>query len=228
MLAPDRPPTAIYETYPKVYTPPFHFGNPSQSKAVVHAGTAVPAPPDRQIAAAARQAQRALDCNEIENLQNAYGYYVEKSLWSDISMLFAEDAVLELDAANYAGRDRIRAFLESTGPEGPVQGVLNSQLQLQPVIHIDTDGSSARLRSRVLELTRDAQGRPMWGGGIYENEVVKVQGVWKFRRLHLYRNYKVFYKGGWAAPGKPASDEGQILPSQYTVPFHYRNPVSGK
>lgn len=40
----------------------------------------------------------------------------------------------------------------------------------------------------------------MWGAGIYENELVKENGVWKFARLHFYRTWKVYYQGGWAAP----------------------------
>jgi hypothetical protein len=204
----------VYDVYPKVFTPPFHS-----------TGTASPAiaspASGRRIALAQRQARRALDFNEIENLQGAYGYYAEKSLWTDIAALFTDDGVLEIDDARHAGREAILAALKASGPEGPVRGALNSQLQLQPVIHVAADGRSARIRSRLLQLTRDAQGRPMWGAGIYENQVVKVAGVWKFRRLHLYRTWLVDYKGGWANPGR---GEGQVLPSRFTPPFHYGHP----
>src|SRR5262249_25429236 len=132
-----------------------------------------------QIAAAERQVQRVMDFNEIDNLQSAYGYYAEKSLWPDIAALFTDDGVLEIDGApSNRGRDGVLAFLKASGPEGPQKGVLNSQLQLQPVIHVAADGRSARIRSRLLQLTRDAQGRPMWGAGIYENELVKDNGAW--------------------------------------------------
>jgi hypothetical protein len=219
-LAPDRPPTVRYEAYPKVFTPPLHFSDPGNPVSSLLDAKAAPAS-SAQIAAAERQAQRAMDYDEIENLQNAYGYYAEKSLWSDIAELFVDHGVLETDDARHAGREQILAFLKSSGAEGPVKGVLNSLLQLQPVIHIDADGRAARIRSRVLQLTRDAQGRPMWGAGIYENELVKDNGTWKFKRLHLYQTYKVHYKGGWTAP--PAG-EGERLPSSFTPPFHYRRP----
>jgi hypothetical protein len=65
----------------------------------------------------------------------------------------------------------------------------------------------------------------MWGSGIYENELVKQGGVWKFRRVHLYRTWKVNYNGGWAAT---SVREGQLYPSRSTPPFHYRNPVSAR
>ncbi len=38
-----------------------------------------------------RQVQRVLDWHEIDNLQSAYGYYAEKSLWTDIAALFTSD-----------------------------------------------------------------------------------------------------------------------------------------
>ena len=241
-LAPDRPPTVVYDAYPKVYTPRFHFDNASTGKPTRYAAGMSAAPPltsntllpilprdsralDVRIAAAERQVRRAMDYDEIENLQNAYGYYAEKSLWSDIAGLFTDDGIFEIDDARHAGRERILAFLKASGPEGPVKGVLNSQLQLQPVIDVAADGRTARIRSRVLQLTRDAQGRAMWGGGVYENELVNQDGVWKFKRLHLYRTYKVNYKGGWAAPSE---GEGQLLPSRFTPPFHYRDPAIGR
>jgi len=225
-LPPDRPPSVQYEAYPKVFTPPLHFANPSTGAPVPYT-QAAPAtmPAASAITAAERQVRRVTDANEVENLQNAYGYYAEKSLWSDIAQLFTDDGVLEIDGSRIAGREQILKFLQASGPEGPVKGALDSQLQLQPVIDIAADGSTAKIRSRLLELSRDAQGRPMWGGGIYENELVKQDGTWKFRRLHLYRTYLVPYKRGWAVP----DDRGpERLPAKFTPPFHYRNPVSGR
>ncbi len=239
MLPPDRPPTVVYEAYPKIYTPPLHFDNASTGKPTQYpAGTPVPSPSDAgappssvsptgsraleaAIAAGEHQMERVRDYDEIENLQNAYGYYAEKSLWSDITALFVDDGEFDVDGTRSVGRKNILASLKASGPEGPVKGELNSQLQLQPVIHIAPDGRTAKIRSRLLNLTRDAHARPMWGSGIYENEVVKESGVWKFKRLHLYWTWKVYYKGGWASPG---SDEGQLLPSRFTPPFHYHHP----
>lgn len=224
-LPPDRPPTVVYEAYPKVYTPPLHFNNPATGATSRYERTNVKPPTSQQLVAAERQVQRVMDYNEIENLQSAYGFYAEKSLWPDIEALFTRDAIFEIDDEKYVGLDRIAAFLKAWGPEGPVKGMLNSQLQLQPVIHVAADGRTARMRSRLLQLTRNAQGLPMWGSGIYENELVKEDGVWKFKRLHFYRTWLVDYKDGWATPVK---GEGQLYPSRFTPPFHYRNPVSGR
>jgi hypothetical protein len=233
-LPPDRPPSVVYEPYPKVYTPPLHFANASTARptqyppgvtAPLAQDAAIAPAPDHvsssQVAAAERQVRQVMDYHEIENLQSAYGYYAEKSLWSDLASLFTTHGVLQIDGRRQQGRDRILEFLRDSGPEGPVKGALNSQLQLQPVIHVSADGSSARIRSRLLQLSRDAQGRPMWGAGIYENELQKEDGVWKFSRLHFYRTWQVLYKSGWV---NPSADGGQVFPSSFTPPFHYRKP----
>ena len=243
-MPPDRPPSVVYGVYPKVYTPPLHFPNastglPTQYPPDVAATTGAQAPDSEQtpatsasrataapsvsrdrIGAAERLAQRALDYDEIENLQNAYGYYAEKSLWSDVAKLFTARGVLQMGEEQYRGRDRIHGYLRSSGPEGPVKGALNSQLQLQPVIHVSADGRTARMRSRLLQLSRDLQGRPLWGAGIYESQLRKEDGVWKFSRLHFHRTWQVLYKGGWATP-RPGDE---VFPSAFTPPFHYRRP----
>jgi hypothetical protein len=224
VLPPDLPPTVVYEVYPKVFTPPLHFTSATTTPAL-NAATAPATPSVRQIDTAARQVQRVMDYYEIDNLQSAWGYYAEKSQWSDMAALFADDGVLEFDNVKHSGRERILASLQASGPEGPVKGVLNSQLQLQPVIHVSADGRSARLRSRLLQLTRDAQGQPMWGGGIYENELMKEDGVWKFKRLRFFRTYLVPYRNGWDTVEQR---EGRLYPSRFTPPFHYRNSVSGR
>ncbi len=220
-LPPDRPPTVKYEAYPKVFTPPLHFDAPSMSAPRSLAATPMKMPSSRELAAALKQVQRVMDWHEVENLQNAYGYYAEKSLWSDIAQLFAVDGVLQIDGMQITGRDDIVGMLNALGPEGPKQDALNSQLQLQPVIHVAADGNSAKIRSRLLQLARDSEGRPLWGGGIYESELVKENGVWKFSRLYLEPTYQVLYKGGWA---RNEAGAGEMLPTQFTVPFHYRRP----
>ena len=234
-LPPDRPPTVVYTAYPTVFTPWFHFGNPSTGKPAQYAPEQTPvAPPPTPeakapgrapatVAEAQRLADRAMDYNQIENLQNAYGYYAEKSLWTEIPSLFSAKGVLEEGTTKHVGPGAILAYLKASGPEGPVKNTLNSQFNLQPVIDVAPDGRTAKIRSRMLQLARDSQGQPVWGGGVYENDLVKENGVWKFSRMHFYRTYKVNYKGGWANP----QGEGAVAPTATTAPFHYKNPVTG-
>ena len=217
VFPPDKPPTVAYEAYPKVFTPPLHFHNASTGKPTQYApgyaaqanagsnamssgGVAGARLNGMQLAAAERQVQRVADYYEIDNLQSAYGYYAEKSLWPDVAALFTKEGVLQVDGARHAGPARILAYLQGIGPAGPVKGALDSQLQLQPVIQVAADGRSATLRSRLLRLARDSQGRPVWGFGIYENRLAKEDGIWKFSGLQLRHQRTFDYRNGWAQP----------------------------
>ena len=56
---------------------------------------AADAPADVQlrVATLAANVQLAEDLSQIEKLQRAYGYYVDKGMWEDLSELFTENAV---------------------------------------------------------------------------------------------------------------------------------------
>lgn len=244
-LPPDHPPTAVYEVYPKVYTPPLHFANPATGKPTQYAADATrPADPaaaslpeasksevpqrsaGAQMVEAERELRRVQAYDAIENLQDAYGYYMDKALWQDVALLFAKDGSLQIaDSAVAVGPDHILAFLRASGPEGPQKDVLNDQLQLQPLIDVAADGRTAKVRSRLLRQGRAPDGRALWGAGLYENELVNVDGVWKFTKLRLYPMFTVDYTRGWARGGLATGDE--LLPSPDTPPFHYSNPVTG-
>ena len=72
--------------------------------------------------------------NEIENLQRIFGFYFDKNLWTEVADLFTEDATVELGGSGvYAGKAHILAYFQSFGAEGPQPGILNDQMQLQPV-----------------------------------------------------------------------------------------------
>ena len=62
-----------------------------------------------------------------------------------------------------------------------MQGQLNNQLQLSPVITLSADGHArAGALARLMQDGVFNQGAN-WGAGVYENEYVKQDGVWKIR-----------------------------------------------
>jgi hypothetical protein len=264
-LPPDRPPTDIYEIYPKAHIPPYHYRNPvtgaepqypiaagrPSPTALAHAlARPTPASPKRidrvetALAIAEREIGRVKDYHELENLQSAYGYYLDKNLWNDLADLFADRGSMELAQRGvYVGRERVRGFLTNVfGPkEGPVEGRLGNHLQLQPVIHVSADGQTANIRARLWQQMGSAE-RASMGGGIYENEAVKEGGRWKFKVSHVFNTFTANYKGGWAkSPGQgvpgpsktyppdaPPTTVFAMFPAVYPIPFHYRNPVTGR
>jgi triacylglycerol lipase len=222
-LPPDRPPTSVYEIYPKAHIPPYHYDNPVSGKepsypaargrpsdaaiaavrAPVDAGGGRTRRPqvrdvDALVAEAQRQIGRVKDFHELDNLTSAYGYYLDKSLWNDLANLFAADGSIELAQRGiYIGRERVRGFLFNVfGKEGPTEGRLGNHVQWQPVIHVAADGQSAKIRSRMMQQLSFGT-RASMGASIYENEAVKEDGVWKFSVDHTYNTWTAGYDGGW-------------------------------
>lgn len=266
---PDRPPTEMYEIYPKFHIPPFHYNNPVTGSEP-HYPKEVGRPTNEAIQAvlssigmesgeskgpdkiddldaalteAENKIQRVKDHYELENLENAYGYYLDKSLWTDLSNLFAKDGSMELAQRGvYKGRDRVYGFLTNVfGKEGPVENRLGNHVHMQPVIHVSSDGKTAKIRSRMMQ-QMSFRGRSSMGASVYENEAIKEDGVWKYIVVHTYNTWTASYNGGWAQkpgtrvpgqsetypPDSPPTLIFNMFPTVYDIPFHYRNPVSGR
>jgi hypothetical protein len=186
---------------------------------------------------------RVKDHHELENLENAYGYYLDKNLWNDLADLFSVDGSMELAQRGvYKGRERVRGFLLNVfGPkEGPVEGRLGNHLNLQPVIHVAADGRTANIRARMWQQMGSSD-RASMGAAVYENEAVKEDGRWKFRSTHAFNTWGANYVGGWAKnpsqgvpgpsktypPDAPPSLVFAMFPTVYPIPFHYPHPVTG-
>jgi hypothetical protein len=259
-LPPDRPPSETYQIYPKAHVAPLHFANPVTGRPTQYpAGMTAPALPretkytppappaeklDALLAEAEREVARVKDRHEIENLENAYGYYLDKSLWNQLADLFAESGSMELAQRGvYVGRERVREFLPTAfGQEGPKDGRLGNHIQMQPVISVSDDGLTARIRIRLVQQMGQYGQRASWGGGIYENTAVKENGVWKFQSVHMFNTFTADYAGGWAKspgtrvpgpstanpPDKPPTVRFEMFPRVYDIPYHYRNPVTGQ
>jgi outer membrane murein-binding lipoprotein Lpp len=194
------------------------------------------------VAAARAEVTRLRDVEDLENLAGAYGFYVDKSMQNDIADLFTDDGIVEiLGRGVYYGQDRVREYMNNLGPVGPQPGALFNHMHLQPVIHIEPDGEHARVRSRLFVMYGIENTNAQWGAGVYENELVKEDGVWKFEYLHAYQTFYTNYEDGWAKrasaifapydrlpPDGPQSVDYVPYPAAFVPPFHYPNPVSGR
>lgn len=196
----------------------------------------------RKLANLARRAQQLEDEAGVENLQHSYGYYVDRKMWDDVADLFAADGSMEIGLRGiYTGKTSIRRGLNQFGPASLNDGELNDHLQLQTIVTVSPDGKSAQSRSVELAMTGiDGKGGE-WGEGVYENEFVKQNGVWKIKSLHFYPRLLTDYEKGWAkdaksAPGpskeyppdRPPTEIYDVFPKLYIPPFHYLNPVTGR
>ena len=205
---------------------------------------------EAKVAALSAEAGRLEDANAVRKLQRAFGYYVDKGYWQEASDLFTQDATFETGVDGvYVGKARIHQLLvrQGGGHEGPglPYGQFNHHMQLQPVVHVAADGHSAKGRWRELALLGQFQQYAAWGDGIYENDYVKEDGVWKIRSVHYYLNFVAPYKGGWATlqpvsgdwksdiakafpADRPPTVTYEPYPNVYTPPFHYKNPVTDR
>jgi len=196
-----------------------------------------------QLTALQNQAQKIRDANDIKRLQRSYGYYMEEALWDEVIDLFAENATFEFGRDGvYRGKARIREYLYAlnNAEQGLLEGQLNEQLELMPVVTLGDDGLTAKARWRTIMMIGTQGEQALWGEGPFENEYVKENGVWKFSKLRWFQTIVVPYKGGWAksedvnhgiwvsdtlpADAPPTANYG-YWPETFLPPFSFANPV---
>jgi hypothetical protein len=199
------------------------------------------------LTAAERSVARAVAYHAAENLVTAYGFYLDEHKWDDIADLFARDGWMELPyVGTYAGRDRIREALKRRDPSPRDPNVLQLHQIVQPVIHVSADGRTARIRARAFQLGTGADGAGSWLGAVYENTAINEDGTWKLSGLDVDYVWQSPSRGGWVhVTAPPAAPElgltreyppdrplrGSVappFPKVSPMPFHYKNPVSGR
>ena len=196
----------------------------------------------KRVALMEHRVQQLKDREAVENLISIYGYYLDKNLWDQLADLFSEDGTIEISQRGvYVGKKRIRESLELYGPRGLPHGYLHNHIQAQPVIHIAADGRTAWSRHRAISQLGSYGKDGLTHGGIYENEYVKEDGVWKIKRDHVYTTFFAVYGKGLIAgargaampsetipPDLPPTEVYESFPGVYLPPFHYRHPVTGR
>jgi hypothetical protein len=248
---PDLPPTLQYGIFPEVYIPAFHYENPGKMSRADHAYNELRPLSDggfisdmeRWTSTLSRDVSRIEDELELRNLQGIFGYYFDKCLWDDVVALFSESGTFEVAQVGvYAGKKSIRRFLDAYGEQPISRGRLNNHMQLQPIITVAEGGATAKARWHLWAQLGKVSLNSQWGEGIYENEYVKEDGVWKISKLHFFPNMYTDYQKGWGKqayqigdllaaapkPDRPPTVSAPSYPQSFVPPFHYANPVTGK
>jgi hypothetical protein len=164
------------------------------------------------------------DIEQIRKVQYTYGYFIDKSQYDETVDLFADDGEVWFMGHAYKGKasvrrlycDRFRATF-TQGHNGPRYGWLLDHPQLQMVIDVAQDRSTATVRGRSMmqagthetadapmnvadlnspEVKRRAR-RSWWEGGIYDNRYVREDGVWKISRLGYFPFWHGTFEEGW-------------------------------
>lgn len=176
-----------------------------------------PAQPLPKLQARVEQLQSRIENTEsiraIKRLQTAYGHYVEFGLWNDFADLFTDDAVTNYQQGA-RGREQVRKlFFDQVGQGklGLADGRIYPHILFQPVITLAPGGRTAKGRWRILAMLGGMGGSATWYSGVYENEYVLENGVWKISVLRSEPKATAAYTAaGW-------KDSGTSIPLHYTA-----------
>ena len=199
------------------------------------------------------------DIHDVRKLQYSYGYFIDKSQYDEVVDLFAEDGEVWFLGGIYKGKAGVRRlYIErfrttfTENHNGPRYGWLLDHPQLQMIVDVAPDRKTAQVRGRSmmqagLHETAKGEERQWWEGGIYENEYVREDGVWKIKALRYYPHWHASFEEGWAktkpdfipmatvtypedplGPDELIDPAPRLWPATDIVPFHYPHPVTGK
>jgi hypothetical protein len=196
------------------------------------------------------------DIEDIKKLQRAFGFYLEHWMAEDIIGLFADgpDTTLSVAVGEFRGKENIARFCyrgkksneirENEKPE-----FLHQVMQLSGIVDVAPDGKTAKGRwygFGANALPAEGGVAPGWMNGVYENEYIKENGKWKFKKVRWCMTFNAPYMKSWVDPSRrvekrPDSPyrsstgfspdgppEETLYPSGFICPFHYKNPVTGK
>ncbi|KAG9235929.1 SnoaL-like domain-containing protein [Amylocarpus encephaloides] len=218
-----------------------------------------------------KQVEKVNDEAEIKKLHFKYGYYLDKCLYQEVVDLYADDpgTYVEFLGGRYLTKEGVHRlyigrfasrFVASRN--GPVHGFLLDHAQMQDIITVIPSTSpdipttaKARFRALMSAGTHQsiAQTHPRglvqwWEGGVYENEYIKENGLWKIWKLRYFPFWHAEYNRGWSLkeegefvpPKARTRGEGDevgpdelvegfmLWPDTRVVPFHYPHPVTGE
>ncbi|MBN2241032.1 MAG: nuclear transport factor 2 family protein [Dehalococcoidales bacterium] len=196
------------------------------------------------------------DIDKIKKLQRAYGFYLEHWMAEDIIDLFSDstEACLSVAAGEYKGKESIRRFFRHGNEDTPLERsddneFLHQVMQLSGVVDVAPDGKTAKGRwygFGANAFTSPEGINPGWMDGIYEVRYIKEHGTWKLLKVRWCMTFHAPWGMSFVDEKKRKDEridrpyersenlrptdapEETLYPSGFIVPFHFKNPVSGR
>ena len=190
------------------------------------------------------------DIEAIKKLQQAYGFYLEHWQEEEIVELFSHDLEVSLeinDTGLFKGWEAIKQSFNfadhytSYGLKKAPGEFIHILMPLAGIIDLDPSGKNAKGRWYGFFLgamPRPVKTEALIGCGIWENEYIKENGIWKFKKLFWNDIFCSPLNEGWVKNPFLGHDmktvasspdyHFQHYPSGYILPYHYKNPVTGK
>jgi hypothetical protein len=210
-----------------------------------------------KVTALEKELTRLKDIEAIRKVEHAYSYYLIMWMPDEIIDLFSwrDDTTLEWPEGAFYGKDGLKRFFgninKSKDPE-----FMHQMMHLSDIIDIAGDGKTGKGRwwgfGAMAIPMGDAGISQAFACGIYENDFIKEDGIWKLWKIKWVPVYSGMPARGWvkeerlAKPGpprerqaagrvpdwwkpdKPSRGIAYSYPSGYILPFHFRHPVTGK
>lgn len=193
----------------------------------------------------------AEDVESIKKLQRAYGYYLEHWQEEELVELFSHSPEVSLeinDGGLFKGYEAVKNsfnFAEHYTAYGGAKKApgefLHILIPLSGVVDLDPNGKTAKGRWYGFGLVaqrRAGKLQAIISCGIWENEYIKEDGVWKILKLFWATTIASPLDEGWVktpylgnvhkdAPAQGPNTHFAPYPSGYIFPYHYVNPVTG-
>ncbi len=195
----------------------------------------------------------AEDIEAIKKLQRSYGYYLEH--WQEEQLLglwsHSPNTTVELnETGQFKGWEGVQKCFHFEDHYTAFNGEKTAPPQylhiLMPgcgIVHLDPGGQTAKGRWYGFflgALPRRGELRALIGCGIWENEYIKENGVWKLLKVFWNDIISSPLDEGWVKtpylsnppmanrPPPGPNTHFATYPSGYIFPYHYKNPVTGK
>ena len=188
------------------------------------------------------------DIQAIKDLQQKYGYYMDSHHRQEVVDLFSEDTEsLEIESVGlFLGKAGVKRFFLDNDLLDNMSDVLPRYIHIRilmtgGVINVSPSGETANGRwSTWLAEAMSVGGIPrqQWVHGYYENEYVKENGIWLFKKFHWNVTFFTSFEAGWIKIpllGILFRDDADAwaphfhpYPSGYQLPYHFKNPVTGR
>jgi hypothetical protein len=189
------------------------------------------------------------DVQEIEKIQRIYGFYLDHWMTQEILDLFSDSDECELDWMEgiWKGKKGVERYFRSVRAAVPDPRFMHMLMQTNGVIDVSTDGKRAKGRFYGFGGMLAPRGNEVSHSlacGIYENEYIKEDGVWKILKFSWTAPFSIrFPAESWQSPeeraggllsGPPRHEPDvpytaeQRWVTGYIRPFHYKHPITGK
>ena len=142
-----------------------------------------------------------LNIEEIKQLHAKYTFAVDENRWDDVVDLFAEDAIGDWDSGGKGSRGRHEGKKEITrffNQLAAQEATMFRHMMIQPLVEVNGEKAHAKVYMFGFGVYNLPEGKtPAWMHGKYENDLVKVDGKWKFKYLRYKFTFQTPYHEGW-------------------------------